>query len=54
MYAKLADQLAGLHHHIQQMGHRRALITADIRHTRLQQGLGNGQNALTMKFLALT
>src|SRR5262249_166919 len=35
-----------LHHHVEQMRDRRALVAADVAHARLQQRLGDGQNSL--------
>ena len=54
MHAKRIKVVARLHHNIEQMRHRRALIAADIRHARLQQGLGHGEYALAVKDVTLT
>ena len=49
MYTQLGHQRFGLHHHIQQVRHRRALIAADIGHASLQQALGDREYALAVE-----
>ena len=49
MHAQRLHIGLGLHHHVQQMRHRRALVAAHIGHARLQQRLGDGQDALTVE-----
>ncbi|MEI2735894.1 MAG: hypothetical protein V9G24_14545 [Rhodoblastus sp.] len=51
--AELGHVVLGLHHHVEQMRDRRALIAADIGDAGLQQRLGDGENALAMKDFAL-
>jgi hypothetical protein len=53
MHAKFVHVPFGLHQHVHQVRHRRPLVAAHIGHARLQQALGDGQNALAMKGLAL-
>ena len=52
MHAEIGEQVLGLDHHVEQMRHRRALIAADIAHARLQQRLGDRENAFAAKGLA--
>ena len=52
MHTQLVHVGFGLHHDIQQVRHRGTLVTAHIAHARLQQALGDGQNAFAMKDLA--
>ena len=42
---------AGLHHHVEQVRHRRALVAADVRHARLQQRLRDREDALAVEGL---
>ena len=49
VHAQLVHVRLGLHHHVQQMRHRRALVAAHIGHARLQQRLGDGQNAFAVE-----
>ena len=49
MHTQLVHVVLGLHHHVKQVRDRRALVAAHIRHARLQQALGNSQNALAME-----
>ncbi len=42
----------GLHHHVQQVRDRRALIAPHVGNARLQQALGDGEDALAMESLA--
>ena len=51
VHAQFLHQRFGLHHHIQQMRHRRALVTAHVGHARLQQRFGHGQDAFAVKGL---
>ena len=52
MHTQLVHIGFGLHHHIEQVRDRRALVATHIAHTRLQQSFGDGQNALAVKDLA--
>ncbi len=52
VHAQGVQVVARLHHHVQQVRHRRALVAAHVRHARLQQRLGHGQDALAVKGLA--
>ena len=49
MHAEGVEIIARLHHHIEQVRHRCALVAADIRHARLQQCLGHREDALAAK-----
>ena len=53
MDAHFIHQFLGIEQHIKQVRNRRALITANIGNARLQQSLGNGQNTLAVKDLAV-
>ena len=53
MDAKLAHDVLRVHQHIEQMGDRRALVAADVGHARLQQRLGDGQDAFAAEGLAV-
>ena len=53
MHTQLVHEGLGLHHHIEQMRHRRTLVAADVSHARLEQGFGDGQNALAVEGVAL-
>ena len=53
MHTQFLHQGLGLHHHVQQMRHRCALVAAHIGDARLQQGLGDRQDALAMKRVAV-
>ncbi len=52
MHAEIGEKLVGIHHDIEQMRHRRALIAADIADAGLQQRLGDGEDAFAAKGLA--
>jgi hypothetical protein len=52
VHAQFVHVGLGLHHHVQQVRHRRALVAAHIGHARLQQRLGDGQDALAMEGVA--
>ena len=52
MNAQFVEHVLGVGEHVHQMRDRRALVTADIGHARLQERLGNGENAFAAKFLA--
>ena len=54
MHTEFLHQRFGLHHHVEQMRHRRALVAADIGHAGLQQGFGHRQNAFAVKTFAVT
>ena len=51
--AEIAQDVAGIGEHVHEMGNRRALIAADVRNPRLQQRLGDGQDALAVKDIAV-
>ena len=53
VHAEFGHVVLGLHHDVEQMRDGGALIAADVGHAGLQQGLGDGQNALAVKDLAL-
>ena len=52
-----AELVAGsrlrLHHHVEQVRHRRALVAADVGHARLQQRLGDREDAFAVEGLAV-
>ena len=52
MHAEIGEQVLGLDHDVEQMRDRRALIAADIAHARLQQRLGDRQDAFAAEGLA--
>src|SRR5690606_13465332 len=52
MHAETGHQLPGLHHHVEQVTDGGTLISADVRHTGLQQGLGNREDGLAAEHLA--
>ena len=52
MHAELVHVGLGLHHHVEQVRHRRALVAADVGHARLQQRLGDGEDALAVEGVA--
>ena len=49
MHAQVCEYVLGLQQHIEQVADRRALVAADVADARLQQRLGDGQNALAAK-----
>ena len=53
MDAELVQQVLGFDQHVDQMRDRRALVAADIGHARLQDGLGDREDALAAEDLAL-
>ena len=53
VHAQLVHIGFGLHHNVQQVRHGGPLVPAHIRHARLQQRLGDGQNAFAMEYLTL-
>ena len=53
MNAKLVQEVLQFDQHVDQMRDRRALVAADIGHARLQDGLGDREDALAAKDLAL-
>ena len=53
MDAELVEQVLRFDQHIDQMRHRRALVAADIGNARLQDRLGDGEDALAAEALAL-
>ena len=52
MDAEVAEQALRLHQHVEQVAHRRALVAADIGDARLQQRLGDGEDAFAVEGLA--
>ena len=53
MNAEVSQNVPGIGKHVHQMGNRRALVAADVRYTGLKQRLGDGENALAMKDIAV-
>ena len=53
MKPKLLKDVVGIGQDVHQVRNRRALVAGDIRHARLQQGFGDGENAFPTKFIAL-
>ena len=53
MHAELGHDVLGVDQHVEQMRDRRALIAADVGHARLQQRLGDGQDAFAVEGLAV-
>ncbi len=53
MDPELPHHVLGIDEHVDQVRHRRALIAADIAHARLQQRLGDGDDAFAVKGLAV-
>jgi hypothetical protein len=49
VHAQRVDVGPRLHHHVEQVRHRRALVAADVGHARLQQRLGDGEDALAVE-----
>jgi len=52
VHAQLVHVGLALDHHVEQVRHRRALVAAHIRHARLQQALGDREDALAVKGVA--
>ncbi len=53
MDAELVEHVLGVGEHIHEMRDRRPLVAADIRHARLQQRLGDGENSLAAEFVTV-
>ena len=53
VHAETLHFVLGLDQHVEQMPHRRALIAADIGDAGLQQRLGDGDDALAVKRIAV-
>ena len=53
MHAEFGHDVLGVHQHVEQMRDRRALIAADVRDARLQQRLGDRENAFAVEGLAV-
>ena len=53
MHAELVEQVLRVDQHVDQMRDRRALVAADIGHARLQQRLGDGEDAFAVEGLAV-
>ena len=53
VHAELGEVVLRLHQHVEQVRHRRALVAADVGDARLQQRLGDREDALAMEYLAL-
>jgi hypothetical protein len=49
--AEFVHDLGGVGQHVDQVRNRRALVAGHVIDARLQQRLGDGQNALTTSFL---
>ena len=52
VHAQLGQDVLRVGQHVHQVRDRRALVAADIAHARLQQRLGDGEDALAAEFLA--
>ena len=52
VHAQFVHVVARLHHDVEQVRHRRALVAADIGHARLQQRLGHGEYAFAVEGFA--
>ena len=52
MDSELAQYVLGVDQHVQEMRYRGALIAADVAHARLQQRLGDGEDALATEGFA--
>jgi GAF domain-containing protein len=53
VHAQLGHDVIGIHQHVEQVRHRRALVAAHIAHARLQQRLGDGENAFAAELGAV-
>ena len=53
MHTQFLQDVVRVGQHIHQVRDRRTLVARHIRHARLQQGLGDGQNALAMELVAI-
>ncbi len=53
MHAELVEQVLRFDQHVDQMRDRRALVAADIGHARLQDRLGDREDALAAEDLAV-
>ena len=53
MHAELGHDVLGVDQHVEQMRDRRALVAADIGHARLQQRLGDREDAFAAEGLAV-
>ena len=53
MHAEIADDVLGVDQHVEQVRDRRALVAADIAHARLQQRLGDREDAFAVEGLAV-
>ena len=54
MNVELTQDLFGVGEHIHQMRDRRALVARDVSDARLQQRLGDGEDALAAELLPVT
>jgi hypothetical protein len=54
VHAELVEIVLGLHHHVEQVRDRRALVSADVRHAGLEQRLGDREDAFAVEGLAVT
>ena len=52
MHAEAVQVVARLHHHVEQVRHRGALVAADVGHARLQQRLGHREDAFPVELFA--
>jgi hypothetical protein len=53
VHAEFGNDVLRIDQHIEQMRHRRALVAADIAHARLQQRLGDGEDAFAAELGAV-
>ncbi len=53
VHPQLAHNVLGVDQHVEQMGHRGALVAADIGYAGLQQRLGDGEDAFATEGLAV-
>ena len=54
VHAEVGQDVLRVGQHVHQMRDRRALISRDVAHARLQQGLGDGEDALAVELLPVT
>jgi hypothetical protein len=53
VHAELVEVVLRLHHDVEKVRDRRALVAADVRHARLQQRLGDREDAFAVEGLAV-
>ncbi len=49
MHAEFGHHVLGIHQHVEKVRYRRALVAADVAHARLQERLGDGEDAFAAK-----